>query len=123
MRLHVLEEPLAVVRLQPETPVPQWVFQSRFFSVTKTDDELSIFCEERVVPSEVEGTGGWRAFRVAGQIAFELSGVISGLTLPLAAKQISLFSISTHDTDYLVVREDRLEDAIDVLQRTGHQFV
>lgn len=123
MKLHVLEETLAVVRMQPSDPIPDWVWRGRFASVTRTHDELSIFCEESVVPDAIDGTGGWRAIRVAGQIAMEISGVISGLTLPLAAKQISLFSISTHDTDYLVIREDRLDDAMDILSRSGHQFV
>jgi hypothetical protein len=123
MKLQLLESELAVIRRQPSDPIPDWVWQASFCSVTKTDDELSIFCSVDVVPETEKATAGWRAFRVVGTIDFEIIGIISSLTMPLAAKQISVFSISTHDTDYLVVPDERLNDAIDVLQRSGHQFV
>ena len=123
MELKILPCPLSVVRLAPETPLPHWVFDSAFFSLTRTDDELSIFCETRVVPEGIQAAHGWRCFRVAGQIDLELAGILSSLALPLATRQISVFSISTHDTDYMVLQEKSLEDAVDVLTRAGHIFV
>jgi len=123
MKLQLLESDLAVIRRAATDPIPEWVWSSRFYSITRTDEELSIFCEARVVPLNESGNSGWRAMRVVGTLDFSLIGIISSLTMPLAAKQISVFSISTHDTDYLVVREDRLDDAVDVLRRAGHQFI
>lgn len=123
MKLHLLEAELAVIRHEPTDPIPEWVWTSGFFSLTKTSDELSIFCEATVVPESENGVAGWRAIRVAGTLDLSLCGIISALTFPLAAKQISVFSISTHDTDYLIVPQDRLDDAIDVLRRAGHSFV
>lgn len=123
MELKILPYPLSVVRLEPSTPLPEWVFESEFFSLTRTDDELSIFCESRVVPQETPAVRGWRCFRVVGQIDLELTGILSSLAMPLATRQISIFSISTHDTDYMVLQEKCLNDAVDVLVRAGHVFV
>lgn len=123
MKLHVLDFPLAVVRLEPTEPVPEYALQSPFFSITKTASELSLFLAEDCVPEGTDASTGWRAFHIEGTIDIGITGIISALTMPLAAKQISVFSISTHDTDYLIVPDDRLEDAIDVLRRAGYQWV
>lgn len=93
-----------------------------FYSITRTADELSIFCDSQSVPEELDKSEGWRAFRVAGQLDLDLTGIISQLAVPLAAKQIPIFSISTHDTDYILVQEFQLEDALDVLRRAGHNI-
>lgn len=123
MKLELLDADLAVIRLDPGNSIPEWVWSSGFYSITRTESELSIFCEARVIPLNESANSGWRAMRVVGTLDFSLIGIISSLTMPLAAKQISVFSISTHDTDYLVVREERLDDAVDVLRRAGHQFI
>jgi hypothetical protein len=122
MRLKLVPQRLAVIRLDPDDPIPSWASSGTFSSITRTGEEISIFCESEVIPDHLEKIDGWRAFRVAGQLDFQLTGVISTLAVPLAAKQISVFSISTHDTDYMLVQEDQLEDAIDVLRRAGHAF-
>ena len=122
MNLRLLDEPLAVLRLAPTDPIPDYVWSSPFFSITRTHEELSLFLAAEAIPEGVKASTGWRAMHVVGSLDFSLFGIISALTMPLAAKQISVFSISTHDTDYLIVPEDRLEDAIDVLKRNGHVF-
>ena len=122
MLLNLLPQRLAVVRLEPDDSIPDWSAKASFFSITRTPDEISIFCDSDVIPKNPDKIDGWRAFRVAGQLELSMTGVISTLAMPLAAKQIPVFSISTHDTDYMLVREDQLEDAIDVLRRAGHQF-
>ena len=122
MNLRVLPQHLAVVQLPPRSEIPEWVTRSDFFSVTSYSNELSIFCDESVVPSDRESLGGWRAFYVDGVIDLDLAGILTSLAVPLATKQISIFSISTHDTDFLVVRETDLEEAIEVLERAGHSF-
>jgi hypothetical protein len=123
MELSILSCSLSVVRLEPGDPIPEWVFQSPFFSITRTGDELSIFCETEFIADGVEAIHGWRAFRVTGQLDLELPGILASLAMPLASKQISIFSISTHDTDYMVLREQSLQDAVDVLERAGHVFI
>lgn len=123
MKLELLEQDLACVRLAAGTAVPGWVWECKFISVTCTQDEVSIFGDEAVLGCMEGAITGWRAFRVAGQLDLELTGIVSALAVPLAAKQISAFSISTHDTDYMLMRKEHLEDAVDVLQRAGHSFV
>ena len=120
MRLKVLPAPLGVVRMEPGESIPTWVWESPFLSITRTHDELSVFCEAKVIPESADATIGWRALYVAGQIPLELAGVLASLVMPLAARQISIFSISTHDTDYLLVPADRLDDAVEVLGGNGH---
>lgn len=122
MLLSILPQKLAVVRLDPDIPIPEWATQGAFYSLTRTPDELSIFCDSSIMPDGSEKIDGWRALRVAGTLDLTLTGVISQLAMPLAAKQIPIFSISTHDTDYMIFREDQLEDALDVLRRAGHQI-
>lgn len=121
MLLELLPQRLAVMRLSPGDPIPGWATKGGFFSITHTPDELSIFCDSSVMPDEPAKIDGWRAVRVAGQLDLQLVGIISQLSMPLAAKQIPVFSISTHDTDYMLFREDQMEDAIDVLRRAGHK--
>ena len=123
MLLELLPQSLAVMRMDPDAGIPAWLAGSAFFSATRTSDELSIFCDSSSMPDEPGKIDGWRAFRVAGQLELSLAGVISQLAVPLAAKQIPIFSISTHDTDYMVVRQDQLGDALDVLRRAGHQIL
>ena len=122
MRLILLPQRLAVIRLEPDAAIPRWTTHGSFCSITRTGEEISIFCESEVMPDHPDKIDGWRAIRVAGQLDLHMTGVISTLAVPLAAKQISVFSISIHDTDYMLVREDQLDDAVDVLRRAGHRF-
>ena len=121
MQLNLLPQEMAVVRLDPGDPVPDWVFNGDFCSLTITKDEQSIFCDAAVIPDSVKKVAGWRAFQVDGQLDLELTGIIAQLAVPLSAKQISIFSISTYDTDYMLVNGSQLEDALDVLRRAGHK--
>lgn len=122
MLLKVLPQKLSVMRLDASAPFPEWASDATFFSITRACSELSIFCDSDAMPDVPEKIDGWRAFYVAGNIDLALAGVISSLALPLAMKQIPIFSISTHDTDYMVVRENQLDDALDVLRRAGHSI-
>lgn len=123
MELSILPHPLSVVRLDSQQALPEWVLDAAFFSLTRTADELSIFCETNCVPEDCPAVHGWRCFRVVGQIELGLPGILSALAMPLASRQISIFSISTHDTDYMVLQENFLDDAVDVLTRAGHRFL
>ena len=122
MQLNLLPSILAVVRMDPSDPIPEWAKGGSFCSITITDTEMSIFCDSQLIPEGVKKVDGWRAFQVAGQLDFELSGIIAKLAVPLSGKQIPIFSISTHDTDYILVSDAQLEDALDVLRRAGHKI-
>lgn len=97
--------------------------QARFFSVTRTSEELSVVCDEEHAPDGFEVEAGWRAIKVDGPLAFSVTGVMSSLTGPLAGADVPVFTLSTFDTDYLFVKEERLEEAMAVLTAAGHEFV
>jgi hypothetical protein len=120
MQLLVLEGELAVVRLNPTDAMTAWAQQGPISSITRTADELSIVCAASGVPMDVPAERGWRCLRVAGSLDFSLTGVLASIASPLAAGRISLFAISTYDTDYILVREERLPAAIDCLRAAGH---
>jgi hypothetical protein len=110
---------LAVCRLDPGAEVPAWA-RGNFVSVTRTPDELSIVCDETTVPDDAGAERGWRAIQVLGPIPFETTGVAASLASPLAAARISLFLIATFDTDYVLVKHDVLDRAIEALRAAGH---
>jgi hypothetical protein len=115
----VLDGAFAVCRLGEEAPIPPWATAGRFFSITRTADELSVDCRQDAVPEGVTCERGWRGLRVAGALSFSLVGVLASLTAPLAEAGVSVFAVSTFDTDYLLVKEDVLERAVDLLRQHG----
>jgi len=120
LRLRILPELLAVCRLPADAEVPAWAPAVQFFSVTRTSDELSVVCPEASVPAGVESETGWRALQVEGPLDFSLTGVVASLASPLAQAKIPIFVISTFETDTLLVKAERLEEAVAVLRRAGH---
>ena len=119
LRLSLLDARLAVCRLAPDAAVPDWV-RGAFTSVTRTHDELSIVCDEVVVPDDVRAERGWRLLRVEGPIPFETTGVAAALVAPLAEARISVFLLATFDTDYLLLKDEVFERAVEVLRAAGH---
>lgn len=120
-RLTLLVRPwrLAVCRFPADAPLPAWVLhaEAEFWSVTRTPAELSVVCAEDDLPPSVEEhvERGWRVFELAGPIPFSTTGVISGLTAPLAAAGVGVFVLSTYDTDYLLVKAARFARAREIL--------
>jgi hypothetical protein len=93
-----------------------------FVAVVRTADEVSVVCEEDQAPPGSRVEGGWRLLRVAGTLDFTQVGVLAALCVPLAEAAISIFAVSTFDTDYLMLKEANLRSAIEALQRAGHDF-
>ncbi|MGA9533441.1 MAG: ACT domain-containing protein [Anaerolineales bacterium] len=120
--LELLPKTFAVAQLAPETALPDWALSGGFGSITRTADELSIVCEEAAVPAEVHAERGLRCLRVAGPLAFELVGVLESIARPLAAAGVSIFAVSTYDTDYLLVQSADLDSALDALSAAGHSI-
>lgn len=119
--LTVLPFSLSVCSLPAGDPLPDWIDPSRFFSLTRSGDELSLVCEQAFVPPGVRCEPGWQAMRVTGRLDFSLTGVLAALLAPLAAAGISIFALSTYDTDYILVKEASLDQAVQVLRSAGHQ--
>ncbi len=110
---------LAVCRLDPTSPVPGWATSDGFTAIVRTVDELSIVCAEQAVPLDATCQRGWRGLKVVGPLDFALTGVLASLATPLAEAGVSIFVVSTYDTDYLLIREEQLGTAVDALRRAG----
>jgi hypothetical protein len=123
MQLSVLSDKLAVCRLSSSEDVPSWVWGNKsLVSVTYTADELSTVCASENVPDDVQCEREWRAMKVQGPLDFALTGILAALAGPLAEAGIAIFALSTYDTDYILVKEDTLQQAVTVLQQHGHVF-
>jgi hypothetical protein len=120
LELTLLPKRFAISRLAADAPIPDWATRGSFFSVTRTGDELSIVSELSHVPVGVQSQPGWRVFKVHGPFVLSDIGVLSALAAPLAEAKISLFAVSTFDTDYLLVAAETLSAAITALDRAGH---
>jgi hypothetical protein len=122
LTLSVLPDTFAICRFDPAAPIPSWVTQREFVSITRTRDELSIVCAQHAVPDGIRCERDWRALKVEGKLDFALTGILASLAAPLADAGISILAISTFDTDYLLVKEMHLSRAIQVLSAAGHKI-
>jgi putative acetyltransferase len=120
LNLILLSETFAVCRLEPDAPIPSWATAGDLFSITRTAEELSVVCQLDAVPKGIAAERGWRCLRVAGAIPFSVVGILASLTAPLAKAGISVFALSTFDTDYLLMKDKDLERAVQILRRHGH---
>lgn len=122
LSLRLLPERFAVARLDPESPVPDWV-GGEVSCVARTPAELSIVCDQTRVPDSIRANRPWGCFEVAGPLDFSEIGILAALTEVLGAAGVSVFVFSTFDTDYLLVRAERLADAVGALEAAGHTVV
>ncbi len=113
LALRLLEGGFSVCRLASGTSLPPDLLAAHreFVSVTRTADELSVVCPDDMAPAGAKVRPGWRAFKVQGPLDFALTGIIASLTAPLADARVSVFTVATFDTDYLLVQEGDLEAA------------
>ncbi len=123
MNLMLLRGLFSVCQLEADAPLPAWAMSatSTIFSITRTPSELSIVCVQELTPDGVRAERDWRCLRVEGPLDFSLTGVLSALLAPLAEAGVSIFALSTFDTDYLLVRAAQLDLAITALSAAGHQ--
>ncbi|MFZ5494770.1 MAG: ACT domain-containing protein [Verrucomicrobiota bacterium] len=121
MNLSLSQEHLTVCQLAAEAPIPEWAATARsFVSITRTKEELSIVCTEDLPPSAVKQESGWRMFKIEGPLDFGLTGILASVLDPLAKAGVSIFAISTFNTDYVLVKADRVDAAIHALRAAGH---
>lgn len=120
--LSVLPERFAVCRLGPDEAIPDWVFSTSFWSITRTDEEVSLMLQEEFVPSSWKAEKGWCCLKVLGPLDFSITGVVASLSTPLAQAGVSILAISTYDTDYLLVRNGDVDRAKEVLIDHGHRI-
>ena len=113
----------AVCRLSPHAPVPDWAQRGSFSSVTRSGDELSVVCAVEQIPLEHRPQSHWTCFKLEGPFAFSEVGVLASFIGPLVDNDIPIFAISTFDTDYVLVDEDKVENALQTLHKAGHELL
>jgi len=122
LSLRELEGRFAICRLGPEDEIPAWALgKADFCSITRTKDELSVVCREDSVPEDTRCERGWRILQVEGPLDFALTGILASIAKPLADAGVSIFAVSTFDTDYILVKETNLALAQRALQSAGHR--
>jgi hypothetical protein len=115
-KLSLLPQKFGICHFEAKSKIPDWAMKGEFFSITRTDQELSIVFPQEKIPPGVFYESNWRAFRIEGIVeGIYAVGIIEALARPLAENQISIFNISTYQTNYIFVEEKNLKKAIKLL--------
>jgi hypothetical protein len=120
LKLSTTDETCSVCRLAADEGIPHWVPAAGFVSITRTADELSVVCVSGSVPPSVRAEHGFRILKIDGPLDFSLTGILAAVAGPLAGAGISIFAVSTFDTDYILVKAGKLQQAVSALQAAGH---
>lgn len=120
MELKKLEHHFTVCKVEDFSQVN---LEDEFCFIGKTDEERSVVCLTDHTPSNVtEREDGWRAFRIQGVLDFSLIGILSKIAALLTDHKISIFAVSTYNTDYVLTKEENYQKAIQVLSEAGYQI-
>ena len=123
LTMKLLKDKYGVCRLDKTELIPEWASNSDFFSITKTLDELSIVCSEESIPSNVKCENDWRILKIEGPLDFSLIGILASISSILAQNGISIFAISTYNTDYILVKNKDIDKAIGSLIREKYEVI
>jgi hypothetical protein len=110
-----------IVQFPPESEIPTWIQGDDFIALVRTRDELSIVCESELTPNDVRSDQCWRILKVDEILDFSLVGILAQISTILASEGVSIFVISTYNTDYLMIKDEQLRKAVVALQQAGHK--
>ena len=117
--LSVLFETFTIHKLSPDASIPEEILKSNYYSVSKTENELSLVCSEIIEVQSLQCSKGWKCIKVKGPLDFNLTGILAGISDILAQANISIFAISTFATDYILVRTHDFSSATTKLRQAG----
>ena len=120
LKLQVLKGRFSIHRFAPDSALPDQIHESEFLAITRTTDELSVVCSSAIQLQSGTSSTGWSCLKVPGPLDLDQTGVLAGMSTCLAEAGISIFAISTFDTDYILVRADKLESAEKALVTSGY---
>jgi hypothetical protein len=121
MNLIELKHKYSIYKFRNESALPDWIYSSAFYSITKTPDEVSVVAlQVEPAPKDILCNRDWRILKIAGPLDFSLTGIIADISSTLKDINIPIFTISTYDTDYVLVKENDLGKAIKALKEDGH---
>ncbi|MEC4724205.1 ACT domain-containing protein [Shewanella sp. D64] len=122
MTLAVHSQIYSIHSFSPDAKIPAKVFTQEMFFVGKTKDELSVVVPAELKLESIEEESNWRCLEVVGPLGFSMTGILSSVSGALAIAGISIFAISTFDTDYILVKKDKLAEAITALKKKQFQI-
>jgi len=123
LKLELFEDTFTIHRFSPSSKIPDEVFGEAFFNIVKTEEELSIVCRNSLTLNSERCHQGWSCIKVSGPLELNTVGILAKLSMVLADAHISIFSISTYDTDYVLVKADKATDALSALNDAGFRFI
>jgi len=121
MELKKLPFDLTVCKI---TSIKDVNLENEFYFFSKTDEELSLVCKTEDTPlNTIERDDGWKGFRIQGILDFSLIGILSKISGVLADNKIGIFAISTFNTDYILVKKENFDRAMNVLAKAGYSVI
>ncbi|WP_455543347.1 ACT domain-containing protein [Intestinibacter sp.] len=118
MELKIIDKEFAICKVEDFSQVD---LNDEFLFIGKTDNELSLVCEVESIPTNCTDIDrDWIGFRIEGQLDFSLIGIIAKLSKILAENKIGIFTLSTYDTDYILVKKESIENAKEALRENGY---
>jgi hypothetical protein len=122
LKLSLLNETYGICAFESDAPIPDWAVAASLCSITRTEKELTVVCSQKIIPADIKHDCDWKCFRIDGSFDLNQIGVISSLAAPLAQAGISIFVISSYDTDYILVKDEKVEQAVAMLNDNGHSI-
>lgn len=123
LTMKLLREKYGVCRLSKTDSIPEWAQSCDFFSVTRTEDELSVVCAQDCIPEGIKCEMDWRVLKIQGPLDFSLIGILASISTTLAQRGISIFAVSTYDTDYILVKDRDIDNAISALLNERYEVI
>ena len=121
--LSILEKTYVIHKLAQSTNLPEELIECEFYSLSNSQEELSLVCPEKMLIQSENSSPNWKCLKVAGPLDLKLTGILAGLSDTLEKAKISIFAISTFETDYLLIQEQVLETAKTALESAGYKFI
>lgn len=132
LRFRVFQGPYGVARLSRTKEIPPWAAlpsasepsaSGDFYSLTVTDEEVSVVTAEHRIPEEAKAERSWSLLKVEGPLDFSLTGILAEIATILSTASIPIFAISTYDTDCILVKQDKVQEATAALKGAGHTVI
>jgi hypothetical protein len=122
LKLSILDGEFTIHRFSPNHKISQKVYESDFYSISKTEDEFSVVCSSSILLDSEKSESGWSCIKIIGPLDFSLTGILAEISTILSKAGISIFAFSTYDTDYILMKKGKLQLAEEALLAAGHIF-
>lgn len=121
--LEVLKGEFTIYRFNASEKIPEEVSASKFYWIGKTDEELSIVCESNLLSNKEDSVSNWSIIKIAAKLDFSVVGVLAEISNALKKAGISIIALSTYNTDYIMLKTDKMNDAKISLEKAGYKFI